>query len=576
MKSFFIRVFGGHLLVLIVTLAAVLMLSLTTVRRNHMATLEQGLRREATILAEVVRPILKQGRTAESDSVLEQLSLAAGTRITVIDSLGRVLADTEADPDSMENHRERPEIIAARASGQGSSLRVSRTTGREMLYYALAVKEAGVVTGYIRASTDIGPVNAALHSLTVRILVAALAILLFAIAAALLYSSELSRPVSTLVRAFRRLGSGEFGVRADPGAADELGELSRTFNETAARLEVMSRILNNQRETLDRIINSIQEGIVVLDATGQVKLANASFIRIAGDRDVVGRYHWEITREFRLGEFLRSVGVGHEPHTNEVEVSGRTYVCNASFIRPTQETVVTLHDITELKAATRMKRDLAAAASHELRTPLTAIQGYLETLEGSVSEEGKRYLEIVRRHTERLVRLVADLAQLSELEEPEFKLELETVDLSELAREETEMFRPRYAAKGLKLILLAAEPVLVEADRFRLQQVISNLLDNALRYTEEGHVELRVEREKDYAVLRVEDTGVGIASEHLPRIFERFYVVDRARSRKTGGTGLGLAIVRHIVELHQGRIEVESTPGKGTAFTIRLSAHPSA
>ncbi len=574
MKSFFIRVFGGYLLILVATLAVVLALSLATVRHNHLATLEQGLRREAIMLTELVRPLFQQGRITQSDPVLPRLTSTSGTRITLIDSLGRVLLDTEADPRTMENHLERPEIIAARMTGEGSARRTSRTTGRQMLYYALALKDDSRLIGYVRASADIQPVNAALTRLTFRILLITLAVLLLAIFASLLYSSELSRPVSSLVHAFRRLGAGDFSTRADPGAADELHELSRTFNETAAHLEVMSRSLTNQRETLHRIINSLREGIVVIDSTGRIKMANNSFLRIAGNQDVVGRHHWEITREFHLGEFLRSSGVEHEPHTNEVEVAGRTYICTASFIQTTQETVVALHDITELKAATRMKRDLAAAASHELRTPLTAIRGYLETLEDSVTEEGRRYLEIIRRHTDRLMRLVADLAQLSELEAPEFKLELETVDLTELAREETEMFQSRYAAKGLKLILSAAEPVLVEADRFRLQQVISNLLDNALRYTEKGHVELRAERDKDQAVLRVEDTGVGIAPEHLPRIFERFYVVDRARSRKTGGTGLGLAIVRHIVELHHGKIEVKSTPGKGTSFIIRLPVSP--
>jgi two-component system phosphate regulon sensor histidine kinase PhoR len=258
-------------------------------------------------------------------------------------------------------------------------------------------------------------------------------------------------------------------------------------------------------------------------------------------------------------------------------MNGSWFQVSAAFIASTEETVLILSDITELKNLERIKRDFVMNVSHELRTPLTVIKGYAETIEG-IGEENERHLEVIKRHTDRLINIVQDLLTLSELEEREAPRTFERVRLDEIASQTLRLFEDAVRRKGLELSLrVEGEPPEVEGDPFRLEQLFINLIDNAVKYTEQGGITVTL-RPGDTpsadgeAVLAVRDTGIGISEQHLPRIFERFYTVDRSHSRKLGGTGLGLAIVKHIVSLHRGSVEVKSTPGEGTTFTVRLPA----
>ena len=388
-----------------------------------------------------------------------------------------------------------------------------------------------------------------------------------------LIARSAARPMTDLAAAFRRFSSGDFDARVMPARSGRLRELGDSYNEMAFRTQESVTELTRQREALNTVIASIQEGLAVLDSSGAIVLTNESFRRICADRDVVGKRYWEAIRDPHVAELVKSVGPGQLTATRRCDLGGRDYVCSAGFLPAAERLVLTLHDVTEINRTAEVKRDFVQNVSHELRTPLTAIKGFAETMQPTIDPVNRPYLETIIRNTDRLVSLVQDLLTLSELEEHGIELQLEDVDLKEIAGQMLRLFEKRARDKGIELKLSAPDAnYSLRADRFKLEQVFINLLDNAVKYTDKGEVELTLARENGKAVIRVRDTGAGIAPEHLPRLFERFYVVDKGRSRQLGGTGLGLSIVKHIVLLHSGEISVESTPGAGTTFRITLPA----
>jgi two-component system phosphate regulon sensor histidine kinase PhoR len=387
------------------------------------------------------------------------------------------------------------------------------------------------------------------------------------------------RPLRDLTAAFGKLSAGDFDVRVMPGKRGRLRELGDDFNKMAFDTKTLVAELRQQREAMDAIVGSIQEGLAVLDSSGVVVLANESFQRICADRDVVGKRYWEVIRDPHVAGLVKSVGPARSTATRRCDLGGRDYVCSAGFLPATERLVLTLHDVTEIGRTAEVKRDFVQNVSHELRTPLTAIKGFAETMEATIDDANRPYLETIIRNTDRLVSLVQDLLALSELEERGTELRLEDVDLSVIAAQMLKLFEARAGSKGLRLVLSVPQspapdpqPLSVRADRFKLEQVFINLLDNAVKYTDKGEVELALSREDGKAFIEIRDTGPGIAPEHLPRLFERFYVVDKGRSRQLGGTGLGLSIVKHIVLLHGGEVSVSSTPGAGTTVTVILPA----
>ena len=410
------------------------------------------------------------------------------------------------------------------------------------------------------------------------VLLAAGLLLVVSGAISFLTAHVLTQPVRSLTAAFRRISAGDFDARVLPARQERLRELGDSFNEMAFHTQELVAELTRQREALNTVIASIQEGLAVLDSAGVIVLANESFRRICADRDVVGKHYWEAIRDPHVAGLVKSVGPGQSTATRRCDLGGRDYVCSAGFLPAAERLVLTLHDVTEISHTAEVKRDFVQNVSHELRTPLTAIKGFAETMQPTIDPANRPYLDTIIRNTDRLVSLVQDLLTLSELEERGTELQVENVDITAVAEQILRLFEPRARAKGLTLrlsvsSLLPPPPsLLLRADRFKLEQVFINLLDNAVKYTDKGEVELALGREDGKAVIKVRDTGPGIAPEHLPRLFERFYVVDKGRSRQLGGTGLGLSIVKHIVLLHSGEISVESTPGVGTTFRVTLPA----
>jgi len=570
-NSLFSKVFSGYLVIICILLLFVPFISFKLIRSYYINTLTENLKNIAITTSPQIVAFLDGRHHIELDTFLKNLKDKINARITIIDKEGAVLADSEKDPTTMESHKIRPEVIDALSAGVGKSMRFSITLEEEMLYVALPIEQSSKVLGVVRMSIPLKQINSLLYELQFRIIIAIAIITLLSIAIAFLLSRGLSKPVSTLVQAAKNLAKGDFHTRVYLQAGGELKELETSFNEMAGKMEGLFGSLSRRNEELDTIVSSIQEILLVLDKDGRIKLTNESFKKALDNEEVQDKFYWEVMRCPDFSELIKKVMEERKNHIQEIEFRDKNYLCSVTFLSSKEEMVAVLYDITELKNLEQMKKDFVANMSHELRTPLTAIKGLVETLEEEEEIKNAQYLEIIKRHTDRLMNIVNDLLVLSELEQTGSALVIENVNLVSLAENILKVFEQVAKEKGIQLKLSAGDgPKTIQADPFKLEQMFINLLDNAIKYTEKGKASISLRQEDSKSIIEIQDTGIGIPGSHLPRIFERFYVVDKSRSKKLGGTGLGLSIVKHIVLLHGGTIDLESSLGMGTKFTITL------
>ncbi|MCK4396890.1 HAMP domain-containing protein [candidate division WOR-3 bacterium] len=575
-KSFFFKIFFGYFFIIFLLSFLFLVSTFKTIRNSYIDILTGNLKNLGITLRLKIIPLLEENHFEELDTLIKKLGRNINTRITVIDPRGVVLADSEKDPELMENHKNRPEIRDALNGETGKSLRFSTTVKGEMLYVAVPVEKDKRVLGILRVSLFLKDINILLGNIRSRIIQIALIAIIISLSGATLFSKGLSNPIKELVRGARKVAFGDFDVKIYLRNRDELKELADAFNYMTHKIKTLFSDLSFRKGELDSIISSLQQGLLVLDKDGKIVLSNESSQKILQNNNIEGKLYWEVIREPKLSDLIKRVADEKGSLVGEVEFNEKTFVCSAIFIAAQEEIVLIFHDITEIRNLEKVKKDFVVNVSHELRTPLTAIKGFVETLEDEVNKKHIHYLEIIKKHTERLINIVEDLLLLSEFEEKKAKLEIEEVNLNSLVENVQTIFNQKIKEKGLTLELNRDKEIpIIKADPFKLEQLFINLIDNAINYTEKGKIRLSLTRENQYLKIEIEDTGIGIPHENLPRIFERFYVVDKSRSRKLGGTGLGLSIVKHIVLLHNGKIDVESTYGKGTKFKIILPVSPS-
>ncbi|MFQ5715187.1 MAG: ATP-binding protein [Candidatus Scalinduaceae bacterium] len=570
-NTIFIKVFGGYLLIVIVILATTFPLSFRAIRHQHINTLTGNLKNLCLTLKLKISPLLANNRIEELDTLIKKLGRQIETRITVVNLDGIVLADSEKDPALMENHKNRLEIVQAVRDGIGTSLRYSTTVKEEMLYVAVPIEKDSNISGILRASLFLNEINTLLKNLQMTIIKIAVIIVAILLLGAFLFSRNLSRPLKELGAASRKVAQGDFNTKVYLKNRDEIKELGDSFNYMTDQIKTLFTQLSYQKEELNSIISSIKEGLCVLDNEGKITVSNESFRKIVQNDSVKGKFYWEVLRKIKFDELIKKVKDEKTSLVDEIEINSRTYLCNATFCSNKEEVVVTLHDITKIKNLEETKKDFVSNVSHELRTPLTAIKGFVETMEEGIDEKNKNYLDIIKRHTDRVINIVEDLLLLSELEEESNCLELEEVNLEDLIENILKIFDQRMKEKSLILKFNPDRNLPpIKADPFKLEQVFINLIDNAIKYTERGEIIISTGQNNETVTIEIQDTGICIPKEHLSRIFERFYVVDKSRSRKLGGTGLGLSIVKHIVLLHNGKIDVKNIPGTGTKFIVTL------
>jgi signal transduction histidine kinase len=521
--------------------------------------------RETEYLARAVGTL----RGADLDSLVHQLGRATGRRLTVIERSGIVIADSDFPHDelpTLENHAARPEFREALAGRTGTDLRHSVSTGRWELKVAMPV--AG---GAVRVSTPLPQLDAVVENAQNAVLLGGLLALAVGAVLALGFARAVARPLLRLRDASQAIARGERPV-IDTRGRDEVGDLARALRQLDENLSRRVEELEHERSEMTALVASMTEGVIALAGTGTVTTLNPAsrrLLRLAADATPPPAL--ELFRQRTAHEAVERALRGEETTGIEVELEERTALLSGHPL-PGGGAVLVLHDITGLKRLETIRRDFVANVSHELKTPLTVIRGYAETLAGEdVPAEVRRdFLEKVLANARRMQQLVDDLLDLSRIESGAWSPRPEPVPLGPLVQEVWGTLKPRADAARLTLTTRIADATLY-ADPQAARQILLNVLDNAVRYTPSGgRITVTAAPAPGGIEIEIGDTGPGIPGEHLPRIFERFYRVDPARSRELGGTGLGLAIVKHLVEAHAGRVEARSTLGAGTTIRIHL------
>jgi two-component system phosphate regulon sensor histidine kinase PhoR len=542
---------------------------------------------EARLMARVVEQPLAEGRPSEElDATIDAAARDVRARVTIIAPDGRVLADSSLSGDALravENHRGRPEVQEALASGAGSAVRHSATVGDDLLYAAVVIRHQGRVVGVSRVALSLRGVKEQGAELQRAVTVAlALAFVITALLSAAL-SSPLAGPLNEVMDAARRFAQGDLQARSRVRRSDEIGELARIVNRSADQLQERITEIARDRARTEAILSAMDEGVMAVDHRGMVVLANQALRDGLQLADPAGRHYLEVLRQSEVGALIEEVLGTGDRRTSEVEMlrGGRVYaVTGVRFPGPESQphgAVLTFHDVTERDRVERLRRDFVANASHELRTPLTSVRGFVEALEDGALDEpsnARRFLGKIRVHADRMAVLVSDLLELSRLESGERPLRRESVRPAEVVEDVVASLAEQGRSRDVGITTSAADAPDLVTDPDRLRQILENLVENAVKYVPSGgHVGISARAGGEGSVIfEVEDDGPGIPAEHLPRIFERFYRVDKARSRELGGTGLGLSIVKHLAEGMGATVTVESEIGRGTRFMVTVSA----
>lgn len=507
------------------------------------------------------------------------------TRVTIIAADGRVLADSHYEINEMDNHLKRPEIIQAINSGSsGNEIRYSKTIGEEMLYYAIPIRKQGELIGFLRTARPLQFIRSVLIE-DIKSYIFFFAILaVITIVLAWFLTQSIVKPLETMTETAEKISEGDLGQRIPVRKYNsEIEKLARMFNFMAEELEDKITEIYQEKSRIEVILASMVDGVIAVDKNAKVSVINPAARRIFNveAERIKGKKLMSTLFNHRIDMYLQRTFDKKEIISREIKYKNpEQKIIQATFIPLLNEDdnitggVIVLTDITELRKLETVRNDFVANVSHELRTPLTSMVGYLDTLLESDIEDREtrdRFLKIIKEETNRLSVLIKDLLNLSKIESQSFDLEAE--NFNEIANKAVNLLRQNAENKNIELKLEIADNLpLVYMVSEQIKQVLINLIDNAIKYTPAGgKVEVKVESEGDKVYFSVKDTGIGIPKNDQERIFERFYRVDKARSRTLGGTGIGLSIVRNIVKQHGSEIQVKSREGVGSEFSFYLN-----
>lgn len=581
----FYKIFGSYLIVAALTLATVGFIVLGKANRDMTEKIEENLVAHARIIA-----LMPAGDIARN---IADLDWQSHSRVTFIDPAGRVIADSEHNPATMDNHLNRTEIQEVRMKGRGTATRFSHTLDVDMLYVALAVQGEKKQGGYIRLARPLYEIAHATDRLYQATYEALAVIMIPLLVIAFIYTRRITEPVRKIEAFTRRMARGDLTGSLILPSSDEIGDLAQTINYMAGQQRDRLRAAMEERGKLEAAFSSMNEGVLILDGENSVEFINDGMREIITGRFTVhpGQTPLEAFRNASLQTSLDLVRQTGQAERQEITLGGDSPLTLDVTVSPipshtgdTVKIMMVFHDMTRLKNLERMRVDFVANVTHEIKTPLTAITGFVETILAGGLEDREataRFLRIIDDNAQRLNRLVDDLLTLSHIELGETQLTLETVSLEAVVGDAVTVMEPRAKEKGVAIGREPSAAALppVTADRDKVMQVLLNVLDNAVKFTPPGgrvRAGVAAPEGSPYVIVRIDDTGVGIPKSELPRIGERFYRVDKVRSRQMGGTGLGLSIVRHLMKLHHGHMEIESAPGRGTSVVLSFPRDPAA
>ncbi|MCX7944511.1 MAG: cell wall metabolism sensor histidine kinase WalK [Deltaproteobacteria bacterium] len=568
--SFNIRIFF-LIFIPYVTLTAILLL---TIRAYSQKNIIDIIHKEMQAKAELIGTLfftLKENQFKESIEYLKKRH-NLNYRITIIDKNGNIIFDSEEMSTTRENIADRDEFKEALKGSAGYTKSYREVIKSEMSYLAIPLTQNNIIVGAIRISMPLREFSDRINQLSNPILLyGIISVLLFYIITFII-TSKMLKPIDDMIQVAERIQRGDFSARLLLPPSKEYELLYDTINKMLG--EIQKLLTQNQQRTdeLNSIISSINEGIVLVDKDFNIVLANKKFLEISKfqDETIVNKKLFEIIKNSDLNNIIKKTFENQSSFSDETEINLEYYLISSSYNKANDIVVVLLYNITYLKKAQIYKKEFVSNASHELKTPLTAINGFIETLLDEVKDDThKRYLEVIKNHTQRMINIVNDLLSLSSLESG-IPFIFSECKINEIISEVIPLFKKRIAEKNLLLELNLESNSPITCDRLKIEQAIINMIDNAVKYTDAGRILIKTYEDTNNVFISIEDSGIGIPAKDVERIFERFYVVNKSRSRALGGTGLGLSIVKHIINRHNGSINVESEEGKGSRFTIRL------
>ena len=564
-KSVFVKILFSYILIIVFLLVPVSFFSFRSIQAHYISTVAKNLETQARALIPYATELIAQPEKA--DAAVTELARDTEMRVTLIGKDGTVLADSEKKLSELENHADRIEIRKAFSGKVGISKRFSESVKRDMLYVTVPVSENGEVYSVIRVSMYLEDITGLIRDIAMSLLRITAVVLMLTLLLSYMLSRYITAPIKALSEASGEIASGNFKVKLHLKNRDELGMLAESFNAMTKKLEGLFSATRQSEEKMRAIIESFEEYLFVLDGEHRLTMCNSGFKRFIDKEFHYGDHISDLLNSPELLRLITAHNAGEG--LSEITMDKKFYLVGINIVKGSGEYVVILHDITRLKNADMFKKDLVANVSHELRTPLTAIKGFVETLETEKAPLNMKYIAIIKKHTDRLINIVSDLITLSKLEDGKVREKFEDVDLANCVNDIALIYRDKAAAKGLTFnIDMPENPFVIRGQEFRIEQLLVNLLDNAFKYTEKGSVTVSLKDTERGNEMTVSDTGIGIRTADQDRIFERFFVADRSRSKNTGGTGLGLSIVKHIVNLHNASMEVSSSVGKGSVFTV--------
>ncbi len=582
-RRLFWQIFPSYLLITLIALVAVAWYASSAIRDFYIEQTASDLEARARLFEVQIRPYLEPLDPKAIDRMAKEARNRSETRFTVILPGGQVVGDSDESPEAMDNHADRPEFSGALSGKRGVAIRHSITLSKDLIYVAVPVKDASQIVSVVRAAIPISAVDQALHTIQIKVLFAGLVMAVFAALLSLLVSRRITRPVERIRKWAESIAEGRFSPRPYLQSSVEMEGLCQSLGRMAEDLRLQIDKVSRQRNEMKAAFSSMVEGVVAIDMESRVLSMNDMAGQIFGcdPRAARGKRIEEVVRNAAFYRFVQETLSTQDPVERDIPIDGEGLLNgHGTLLRDETEkqigALVVLNDVTRLRKLENIRRDFVSNVSHEIKTPITAIKGFVETLlEGAVKdpEDAERFLKIIEKHVDRLENIIEDLLNLSKIEQTSEKegLSLTESRLMDIIKNALQVCHVAIAEKEIEVKVSCADALTIVADPTLIEQALVNLLDNAVKYSDAGGtIEVTAIEKGDAAVIAVRDFGIGISRKHLPRLFERFYRVDKARSRQLGGTGLGLAIAKHVVQAHGGQISVESVLGKGSIFSIRL------
>jgi len=587
-KRLFWQIYPSQLLITLAALLAFTWYGTSSIRSFQLSETAAGLEARAHLAATPVLGFLRRNDLAGLEAFCREAGEKSATRLTVIALDGRVLADSDEETVRMENHNDRPEVMAALAGRMVPSLRFSQTVQQNMMYVAMLLEDQGSRIGVLRTAIPVTAMEEALAAIYQKIVWGSLVSALVIALVAWIIARRISKPLEQMKLGVERFSRGDFAGRMPEEGTEELAALARTLNEMATQLDSRLLTIVRQHSQLQAVFTSMVEGVITVDTEERILDINQSGAQLLNvdPEKIKGRSILLAVRNTRLQNFVKNALASAAPM--EGEFSSRTgadgqekyFYAHGTRLQDGQGRItgalIVINDVTNLRRLESLRRDFVANVSHELKTPITSIEGFAETLlDGALAEpeSARNFVEIIGRQASRLHAIVEDLLALSRVEQDSRReeMEMEAQPVAGILQSAVQSCSSRAEKEEMAINLDCPPSIIARINPALLEQAVVNLLDNAIKYSGKGSViTVAAEQNETEVLIRVCDDGVGIGSQDISRIFERFYRVDKARSAKLGGTGLGLSIVKHILRAHHGRVTVQSSPGKGSVFTLHL------